>query len=220
MLDQLQEALENLEASINEKPRKSNMYDVQHIKRILILMHRATGPERDKMNEILRSENPIFTRKDKIFFHDAYDHCIDIIETINSLEQGDQPDHRVYLVQIQTCFFQLGTFRDIHLRTVASGLDPDDGESEAAAMARLGLKELRNAFNPSRESVADTEIGLYGTQTQGEIAQSRGRYGTDAEQERAAEKAPEGANGPQVSPDIARELARMRGAEQSLSRGR
>ena len=33
------------------------------------------------------------------------------------------------------------------------------GEGHAAAMFRLGLKELRNALNPSRESVADNEIG-------------------------------------------------------------
>lgn len=47
------------------------------------------------------------------------------------------------------------------------------GEGHAEAMLRLGLKELRNALNPSKESVADTEIGLFGTKTQGEIAESR-----------------------------------------------
>ena len=58
------------------------------------------------------------------------------------------------------------------------------GEGHAEAMLRLGFKELRNAVNPSRESVADTEIGLYGTRTQGEIAQERGSYqGQDADQE-------------------------------------
>ena len=57
------------------------------------------------------------------------------------------------------------------------------GAGHAAAMARLGLKELRNAANPSRESVADTEIGLYGTQTQGEIAEARGGPGQGPEQE-------------------------------------
>lgn len=50
-------------------------------------------------------------------------------------------------------------------------------------MARLGLKELRNALNPSRESVADQEIGLVGTQTQGEIADARGGPGEGPEQE-------------------------------------
>jgi hypothetical protein len=50
---------------------------------------------------------------------------------------------------------------------------PKIGEGHLAAMGRLGLTELRNAFNPSRESVADSEVGLYGTATQGEIAQAR-----------------------------------------------
>jgi hypothetical protein len=57
------------------------------------------------------------------------------------------------------------------------------GAGHAEAMLRLGLKELRNAFNPSRESVADTEIGLYGTQTQGEIANARGGPAGGPEQE-------------------------------------
>ena len=47
------------------------------------------------------------------------------------------------------------------------------GEGTLAAMGRLGLAELRNAANPSPQSVADKEIGLYGTATQGEIAQAR-----------------------------------------------
>jgi len=59
------------------------------------------------------------------------------------------------------------------------------GEGHAAAMLRLGLKELRNAFNPSPQSVADTEIGLFGTLTQGEIAEARGGPGQGPEQEAA-----------------------------------
>jgi hypothetical protein len=57
------------------------------------------------------------------------------------------------------------------------------GAGHAEAMFRLGLRELRNAANPSRESVADNEIGLYGSQTQGEIAAARGGPGQGPEQE-------------------------------------
>jgi len=57
------------------------------------------------------------------------------------------------------------------------------GAGHLAAMGRLGLKELRNAANPSRDSVADTEVGLYGTQTQGEIAAARGSPGHGPEEE-------------------------------------
>lgn len=66
------------------------------------------------------------------------------------------------------------------------------GEGHLAAMGRLGWRELRNAANPSRESVADTEVGLYGTATQGEIAQDRGSFeggsGLDAHQEQEQTK--------------------------------
>ena len=57
------------------------------------------------------------------------------------------------------------------------------GAGHLGAMFRLGLKELRNALNPSRESVADSEIGLAGTLTQGEIADARGGPGKGPEQE-------------------------------------
>ncbi len=57
------------------------------------------------------------------------------------------------------------------------------GDGHLGAMARLGLKELRNSLTPSQGSVADSEIGLYGTLTQGEIAEARGGPGQGAEQE-------------------------------------
>lgn len=87
LLDQLDESLEQCEGDINRKPRRQNMFDTQRIKRLLIMMQRAIGPERDKMNEILRSEHPLITAHDKIYFRDAYDHCIDIIETITSFKE-------------------------------------------------------------------------------------------------------------------------------------
>jgi hypothetical protein len=64
-------------------------------------------------------------------------------------------------------------------------MDRKIGEGHAGAMFRLGLKELRNALNPSRDSVADNEIGLVGTLTQGEIADARGGPGQGPEQESA-----------------------------------
>jgi hypothetical protein len=94
------------------------------------------------------------------------------------------------------------------------------GDGHAAAMGRLGLKELRNAASPSRESVADSEIGLYGTQTQGEIAQARGGAGQGPEQEATGGamsledlKASAEDKNKQVEQDREREQDRDRGQE-------
>ena len=97
ILDQLEDSLAQLEENINKKPRRKNMFDAQRIKHMLIMMHRATGPERDKMNEILRSDNPLFTARDKVYFRDAYDHCIDIIETVNSFKELSTNLTEIYL---------------------------------------------------------------------------------------------------------------------------
>jgi hypothetical protein len=84
------------------------------------------------------------------------------------------------------------------------------GAGHAAAMARLGLKELRNMANPSRESIADYEIGLYGTQTQGEIAEARGGPGTGPDQEGSNKKSME---------DL-RKDAQARGRDEDQGQGR
>jgi hypothetical protein len=87
------------------------------------------------------------------------------------------------------------------------------GTGHFGAMARLGLKELRNAANPSRESAADSEIGLYGTLTQGEIAQARGGPGLGPEQEMPGSK---------LTLDALREHAaeKTKQAEHSMEHGR
>lgn len=47
------------------------------------------------------------------------------------------------------------------------------GEGHAAAMARLGLRELRGALYPASNVGQQSEYGLYGTLTPGEVADSR-----------------------------------------------
>src|SRR5688572_28678988 len=60
-----------------------------------------------------------------------------MIETLNSLEQGDQNDPRYYLQRVKDCSDQLAEFRKANERNVALGYDPDDGQQEAGLMAQL-----------------------------------------------------------------------------------
>ena len=47
------------------------------------------------------------------------------------------------------------------------------GEGHLDAVLRQGIRELREAVNPSKDAPTVDEIGLYGTATQGEIASAR-----------------------------------------------
>jgi hypothetical protein len=90
------------------------------------------------------------------------------------------------------------------------------GEGHLAAMGRLGLKEMKNAFNPSRESVADNEIGLYGSLTQGEIADARDGPGKGPDQESRGTK--QESNIATLSLDDIRAYAKELSEAQGLSR--
>jgi hypothetical protein len=56
------------------------------------------------------------------------------------------------------------------------------GEGHAAAMGRLGLRELRELGNPGGNVTQASEYGLYGSATPGEVAESR-RHDLYGEQE-------------------------------------
>jgi magnesium transporter len=87
ILATLGDALDATEDRIYEKPDKSIMYDAQHLKRSLIVMRRVSWPERDKVNDMIRTDSPLITPEVKTFLRDAYDHCIQIMDLIESYKE-------------------------------------------------------------------------------------------------------------------------------------
>jgi magnesium transporter len=53
----------------------------------MISMRRAAWPERDKNNDLLRSNNTLIHPDVKVFLRDAYDHSIQIIDLIESMRE-------------------------------------------------------------------------------------------------------------------------------------
>ncbi|PYF76955.1 magnesium transporter [Pedobacter nutrimenti] len=91
------EDLDAVEDRLIDKPDRSIMYDIQGIKRNLISIRRVAWPERDKLNDILRSDSPLITDQTKMYIHDAYDHCIQIIDIVESLKEISASNMDMYL---------------------------------------------------------------------------------------------------------------------------
>ncbi|MGY4386244.1 magnesium transporter [Pedobacter sp. UYP24] len=87
ILRQWGEDLDAIEDRLFDRPDKTIMYDTQIIKRHLISIRRVVWPERDKLNDILRSDSPLITDQTKLYIKDAYDHCIQIIDIVESLKE-------------------------------------------------------------------------------------------------------------------------------------
>jgi magnesium transporter len=84
LINRLGEELETLEELLYRRPRKSMMYDIQAVKRAMISIRRAVWPERDKINDLLRSDSPLILHETKTFLRDTYDHTMQIIDLVES----------------------------------------------------------------------------------------------------------------------------------------
>lgn len=91
------EDLDKIEDRLFEQPDKTIMFDTQHVKRNLIAMRRVAWPERDKLNDMLRSDSPLITDQTKMYVRDTYDHCIQIIDIIESLKEISASNLDMYL---------------------------------------------------------------------------------------------------------------------------
>jgi len=87
IINRLGDELEIVEEHLYQKAHKYLMYRIQGVKKLLIILRRAAWPERDKVNEILRSTNPLIHTDTKVFFRDSYDHAIQIIDLIESYKE-------------------------------------------------------------------------------------------------------------------------------------
>jgi magnesium transporter len=87
LLAQIGDSLDGVEDRLYSNADKTIMYDTQQLKRTLIILRRATWPERDKINEMLRTDNPLIKPEVKLFLRDAYDHCIQIMDLIENYKE-------------------------------------------------------------------------------------------------------------------------------------
>jgi magnesium transporter len=84
ILYKMGDQLETLEELLFRRPSKSLMYDIHSIKRALVMIRRAAWPERDKINDMLRSDSPLITATTKTFLKDTYDHTMQVVDLVES----------------------------------------------------------------------------------------------------------------------------------------
>ena len=84
LIYKLGDELETIEELLYRRPNKSQMFQTQSIKRAMIMIRRAAWPERDKLNDMIRSDSKLIGKMTKTFLKDAYDHCMQVIDLVES----------------------------------------------------------------------------------------------------------------------------------------
>ena len=85
------DTLEGLEDRIVESPGVHVLREVHGIKRELLAMRRAVWPMREVVNHLIREPSVFVTDEVRVYLRDVYDHCvqiIDVVETYRELSGG------------------------------------------------------------------------------------------------------------------------------------
>ncbi|OOQ62162.1 magnesium/cobalt transporter CorA [Mucilaginibacter pedocola] len=100
VLSELGDRIDQTEDKLYERPDKSIMFDAQQLKRTLIIIRRSCWPERDKINDMIRSESELITKDVKLYLRDAYDHCIQAMDMVESYKEVTSSIIDLYLSMV------------------------------------------------------------------------------------------------------------------------
>jgi magnesium transporter len=99
VLIQVSDHLEALEDNLFDKPDKATLNQILAIKRELTKLRRIAWSERDKINEMLRDED-IIPEDLRLYFKDAYDHTVQIIDLVESYRETTGNLTELYLSNV------------------------------------------------------------------------------------------------------------------------
>lgn len=87
LIYKLGDELETIEDLLYKRADKSLMFQTQNIKREMITIRRNVWPERDKINDFLRTESKLLSKLSKVYLKDTYDHCMQVIDLVEGYKE-------------------------------------------------------------------------------------------------------------------------------------
>jgi magnesium transporter len=99
-LEDLGEQLEALEDRLMSDPSREIIQEIHTIKRDLLIVRRAVWPLREMINPLMREETPLISHDTRIFLRDCYDHCIQVVDLLETYREVASSLMDIYLSSI------------------------------------------------------------------------------------------------------------------------
>ncbi|MBF9252332.1 magnesium/cobalt transporter CorA [Pontibacter sp. 172403-2] len=87
VMNEIGNYIEELERHILQEASKQTLSDILGLKNELVKLRRIAWPERDKLNEMLRLDEEMLPDSLRVYFHDAYDHVVQLIDLIDNQKE-------------------------------------------------------------------------------------------------------------------------------------
>jgi magnesium transporter len=84
LLERLGDLVEDMGEGLTQDPQPEAAETIRRLKRELLFVRKAVWPLREVLNILQRDESPLIERETRVFLRDAYDHVIQVIDTIET----------------------------------------------------------------------------------------------------------------------------------------
>jgi len=84
ILENIGVSIENVEDELLSNPKPETLQRIHSFKSDMIFLRKSVWPLREVVNSLLRGESPLITKSTVIFLRDAYDHTIQVIDTVET----------------------------------------------------------------------------------------------------------------------------------------
>lgn len=85
VVDQLDDAVDELEAEVFANPSQQTLNKIFSIRRATLRLRRIIGPQREVLNRLARDDYPFIDPADRVYFRDVYDHLVRLVDLNESL---------------------------------------------------------------------------------------------------------------------------------------
>jgi len=84
VLEDLGEYLENLEDQVVTRPSQRTLEHIYRVRREMLVLRRNIFPQREMLSSLLRDQSNHFKKGTIVYLRDCYDHCVQIIDVLES----------------------------------------------------------------------------------------------------------------------------------------
>jgi magnesium transporter len=100
VLEAMGELLEELEEEITAQPGRNALVRLHAVRRVLMTLHRTMWRQRDALGQILRGDEEPFGEAVRVYFRDAHDHALQVLDAIESYREVTVGLMDVYLSSV------------------------------------------------------------------------------------------------------------------------
>lgn len=97
VLEEVSDRVEQIEEQVADNPDREVIHEIHHLKRDMIFLRKALWPVREVVSSLEKSESDLIAQSTGIFLRDAYEHTIQVIDTVETLRDTLSSALDIYL---------------------------------------------------------------------------------------------------------------------------